>query len=179
MKALTLWLQNNPMVILVMFFVAILSGIMTIILGWKAFYQDYLSKTITVPVWLLIILFFIACLLVVQFSGKESNYGASRELESIEGKRFGVQQVILDGKKFERCEFVGTELIFNGKAGFSLMGCKFSNQRFTFWQYASNTINQLTAMYQDPSFRPIIDQIIDNLKAGKHPQSIPVSPLNK
>jgi hypothetical protein len=99
MKALTLWLQSNPTIVLVMFVVTILSASMTIILGWKDFYRDYLSKAITIPVWLMI-LSLIACLLFVHFGGKESDYGASRELISIEGKRFGVQQVILDGKKW-------------------------------------------------------------------------------
>jgi hypothetical protein len=179
MKALTLWLQNNPMAILIMFIVAILSGIMTIILGWRAFYADYLSKAVTVPVWLLILVLIIGCLFAVQFVGRQSGDTVVKELEAIEGKRFGVQQIVVDGKKFERCKFDGSEIIFNGKAGFSLIGCQFKSPRITFASYASNTVNALTLMYKDPSFKPIVEQTIENIRAGKHSQSTPITTLNR
>ena len=105
MKALTLWLQNNPATILIMFVVAILGGIMIIILGWRTFYDDYLSKTVTVPVWLLILVLIIGCLFAVQLAGVQSGDTVVKELETIEGKRSGVQQSVLDGKKFERYQF--------------------------------------------------------------------------
>ena len=105
MKALILWLQNNPVTILIMFVVAILGGILIIILGWRTFYDDYLSKTVTVPVWLLILVLIIGCLFAVQLAGVQSGDTVVKELETIEGKRSGVQQSVLDGKKFERYQF--------------------------------------------------------------------------
>lgn len=180
MKELSLWLQNNPTVVLIMFIVAVLSGIITIFLGWKSFYQDYLSKSITIPVWLLIIILFFSSLLIVHFSGKESKYSPNKELIRIEGKRFGVQQITLDGYKFVRCEFDGSELVYNGSAAISLDTCTLKNSRITFGQYAENTLKTLTLFYADPPFRPIMEKTIDNIRTGKHPTTAPpVSILNK
>ena len=179
MKELTLWLQNNPTAILIMFIVAILSGLMTIILGWEKFYSDYLSKSVTLPAWLLILIIFIGFLFAVWSAGRQTTDVAVKELERIDGKRFGVQQIIVDGKKFERCLFDGTEVIYNGKAGFSLVWCEFRSPKFTFGSYASNTINSLTMMYKDPSFRPIVEQTLQNIRSGELPQSPPITILNK
>ncbi len=105
MKALTLWLQNNPVAILIMFVVVILGGIMTIILGWRAFYDDYLSKAVTVPVWLLLLILIIGCLFAVQLAGVQSGDTVVKELETTENKRIVVPQNVVDGKKIERYQF--------------------------------------------------------------------------
>jgi len=179
MKGLMLWLQSNPLAVLIMFVIALLSGIITIILGWKKFFGDYLSKEVIIPVWLLILLSIVGCILVIQFAGRRSTDMVVKELESIEGKSFGVQQIVVDGKKFERCYFNGTELIIDGKAGFALINCEFSNTKFTFGRFASNALNALTMMYQDPSFRPLVEKTIENIRAGKHPQSTPIKTQDK
>ena len=38
-------LQNHPIAITLMFFVSMLGSVITVILGWEQFYNDYLSKT--------------------------------------------------------------------------------------------------------------------------------------
>lgn len=161
-----------------MFIVTILSGAMTIILGWKAFYVDYLSKAVTLPVWLFILVV-IGCLFTALFAGRQSDDTAVKELDTIEGKRFGVQQIVVDGKKFERCRFDGSEVIFNGKAGFALVGCEFYGPKFTFGSYAANAVNALTMMYKDPSFKPIVEQTIQNIRAGELPRSARITTLNE
>lgn len=69
-------------------------------------------------------------------------------------------------------------MIFNAKAGFSLLACKFKSLKVPFGPYASNTLNALTMMYKDSSFVPIVEQTIQNIRTGKHPQSAPITTLN-
>ena len=46
MDALIQLLQNNPVIVLSMFIVTVLSGLFPIILGWKRVYNDVLSKEV-------------------------------------------------------------------------------------------------------------------------------------
>ena len=167
MKSLIAWLQNNPLIILVMFIISVLSSVMTIFLGWQAFYSDYLSKPVLIPVWLIVVVSTVILFLVIHFRSKEISSGPAKELEIVEGKSFGVQQVVMDGKNFVRCKFDGTELIYNGIKNFSLGENKFLRFRFTFSQFAANTIAIIEAMYKDPAFRPIVDQTFENIKKGQ------------
>jgi hypothetical protein len=168
-------LQDNPMIVVFMFVISVLSALLTIILGWKDFYNDYLSKTITIPIWLLILVAIVS--LVAWFIFKPSTIKAPTEFEEVEGKKFGVQQVILDGRTFKRCEFDGAELIFNGENGFNLESNHFKAPKFTFGNSASNTIAALTSMYKDPAFRPLVELTLTNIKSGVILQSTPVSKI--
>ncbi|MEZ8724662.1 hypothetical protein AB6D66_26835 [Vibrio pomeroyi] len=165
-------LQNNPKVIIGMFGVTILSTIMTVVLGWADFYNDYLSKSITIPIWLVLLLVVFA--IVTWIMIKPVPNKELKELELVEGKPFGVQQVTLDGRIFRRCEFHGSELIINGEHIFKLENNDFNDSRFTFGGSASMTIAVLTEMYSDPAFRPLVDQTLKNIQLGKTPISTPV-----
>ena len=178
MRQLSRWLQTNPIVNLLMFLVTLISSVAGIVLGWNQLYQDYLSKTVEIPIWLLLLGLL---LLPVLLAGYRALYGRplGKELLSIEGKQFGVEQVILDGTRFVRCDFHGTEIIYEGQDVFSLERCEFNAPRFAFSKYAANTIFVLTKMYADPAFRPIIESTLENIRVGKTPQAVPPSSLKK
>ena len=165
-------LQSNPLVIVVMFSVSIVSAIFTIALGWKVFYTDFLSKTLSIPVWLMLLSIIIVPMLWIFF--KPSKSKKPKEYEIIEGKKFGVQQVLLDGRTFKRCEFISSELVFNGEEGFNLESNKFESPVFTFGGAASQTIGVLTNMYKDPAFKPLVDITLENIKNDVTPQSTPI-----
>ena len=171
MKKLSDWLQNNPIIVVLMFFVSVISSVIGISLGWKQFYTDYLSKSVDVPVWLIIFgLIFVP--IVYSILRRGDGITAEKELLKVEGKQFGVQQVVLDGKSFDRCEFHGTEIVFEGSLGCSLVRCNFDNPRFTFSRYAANTLSMLTLLYKDPAFKSLIEHTFDNIRAGAHPASM-------
>lgn len=87
----------------------------------------------------------------------ESTEGAKKELEIIEGQRFGVQQVFLDGKRFLNCTFDGSELVYKGEKGFSLESSHFETPpRIAFTGYAGTTLNVLKAMQNEEVFRDMI-----------------------
>ena len=168
-------LQNNPMIIVGMFLISVFSAIVTIVLGWSDFYSDYLSKSVTIPVWLILLITIISPIIWVTF--KPSAKRKIKEFEEVKGKTFGVQQVILDGRTFKRCEFDGSELIFNGEYGFNLERNNFHTPKFTFGGSASTTIAALTNMYKDPAFRPLVDQTLTNIKSGVMQESAPVGKI--
>jgi len=166
-------LQNHPIAITLMFLVSMLGSVITVILGWEQFYNDYLSKTISIPVWLFILLAIVVFVVVISLQNGKSKT-AKKDLEKIEGATFGVQQIKVDGKSFRRCEFKGTELIFEGDGVFEFVSNGFEASRFTFAGKAGNTVIMLTKMYSDPGFRPFVESTLNNIKQGKIPESVPV-----
>ncbi|WP_182035175.1 hypothetical protein [Vibrio diabolicus] len=170
-------LQNNPLIVISMFVVSVFSAVVTIALGWNQFYGDYLSKSITIPVWFLILVPIVGASLWLIFKPTVNAKKELKEFENIEGKTFGVQQVVLDGRTFKRCEFDGSELIFNGEYGFNLERNSFHAPKFTFGGSASTTISVLTNMYKDPAFRPLVDETLANIKRGVMHESAPVEKI--
>lgn len=168
MKELSEWLSSNPIIVLIMFLITIFGGVMGIILGWKQFYRDYLSKNLTIPVWLLLICFIFISILFLIFSNKNIEQEKIKELELVQGKTFGIQQVVLDGKRFERCSFDGTEMVFNADNGFSFNSNNMkSNIRITFNKSAALTLRALTALYSDKAFQPFVESTFKTIKEGK------------
>jgi hypothetical protein len=167
-------LQESPLIIFCMFGLSMLSAVVTLVLGWADFYKDFLSKTLSIPVWL-VFLVIIASLFVWLLLKKPSS-NTPKEYEVIEGKQFGVQRVKLDGRAFKRCSFSASELIFEGKMGFNLESNSFESPRFTFSEGAATTLAVLTTMYKDPSFKPLVEQTLNNIKIGKMPEAVPVNP---
>lgn len=173
-KNLTDWIQSNPFIIFVMFAVSLVGGLMTIVLGWKSFYQDYLSKTFSTPIWLVLLALLLNIFALLYISTRKSEESLPKDLVTVAGMTFGVQQVILDGRKFQKCEFNGTELVFNGDAPFSLENCSLNGHRITFNKNASTTLQALGALYRDPAFRPTIENTFASLKADKVLKATPV-----
>jgi hypothetical protein len=171
---LSKWLQTNPMVVLLMFFISLTSGVAGLLLGWDQLYTDYLSKSVTIPVWLLLLISIFAPGVWYALRAT-ADRSQDRELIRVEGKRFGVQQVVLDGKSLERCEFHGTEVIFEGTNGFSMVGCSFIGPRFSFTKNAAIVLAVMTKLYADAAFRPILERTLENIRRGEHPQPIPAT----
>ncbi len=198
MEALIRFLQNNALFIFVMTIITLLGGLMGIILGWKRFYDDFLSKSITLPVYVLIILFvFVALairflpatenrpvyvliilfLIALALIFRPATKDRPKELQIIKGESFGVQRIFVDGKRFVNCTFGKTELVYRGEADVGIENCSFKDPGFTltFDGPANFTINTLTNLYADPGFRPRIENTLKNIREGKHPIATPPS----
>ena len=145
-------------------------------LGWNQFYNDFLSKTLSIPIWTALLmppLFFIGATLL-----RSSNTPTEpTELKVIEGKEFGVQRINLDGFHFKRCSFTGSELTFSGRNAFSLSHNSLSNITITFENEAATTLAVLTSLYKDEGFRPIIEKTILNIQSGNHRSAPPVTSI--
>ena len=79
------------------------------------------------------------------------------KLHPIVRESFGVERVFVDGKHFIECKFKGTELVFNGRRGFSMERCSLDAPYVTFEGSAAAVLAQLVALHQDQAFRPFIE----------------------
>ena len=127
----------------------VVSSVIVAILGAAI---TYLSKLppVEVPLWVI--------LAVVAFPvGWAVLRRRPKELKPSVGESFGVERVPVDGRHFVRCEFEGSELVFDGRDGFSLENCTFVGPpRFSFGEISSITLQQCVALYHDPALRPVI-----------------------
>ncbi len=91
-----------------------------------------------------------------------------RLMRTVQGESFGVQRVYVDGNRFVRCRFDGTELVITGKAGFVIQQCSFSEPpKLTVDGPAAMTFRALRELYKDPAFRPIVEATFEVLKTGQ------------
>lgn len=169
-------MQNNPILIIIMFLLSLTGGIITVILGWSQFYDDYLSKTFSIPIWFALLLTLLIIIAAIFFPPSKKPT-EPKELKIIEGKEFGIQRINMDGFHFKRCSFNRSELIFSGRNAVSLSNSTFTHVTFTFSNEAATTLDLLTAFYQDEAFRPHVEQTILNIKSGKHPNASPITAI--
>ena len=170
MERLVQLLQGSPLAVLTMFTISIVSGAMTIVLGWKQVYKDYLCKGVTIPVWLFLCILFVVSLVVIF---KPALTDRPKELKTIDGVSFGVQRVLLDGKRFTNCTFDGSELLYTGEGGCELRNNIFRGIRITFDGPAGATVVTLTNMYRDPGFRPWIENTFSSIKEDRIKKATP------
>lgn len=157
-------LQKHPAIVFAMFSLSLISAILTIVLGWTQFYDSFLSKELYIPVWVLVLSLLI---IVIIYMFRDTSI-PTQELETIEGKDFGVQQIELDGKNFVNCTFDGSELVFRGKAGFSLQKNHFNTPpRIAFHDHAGITLAVIKSLQGDPIFKPTIDKTFNIDNEGK------------
>lgn len=173
LKKISNYLQSSPILITLMFIIGCISGLFTIFLGWNDFYNDFLSKSITLPIWLFLIIGLILAVFYI-FLNKTLK-SKSGKLTTVTGEKFGIQQVKLDGNSYQRCDFSGTELIFSGEDKFEIVECKFSNQVLTFAGNAAATINVLVALHKDPVFKDTVNKTLDEIKSDNIKVSVPVN----
>ena len=175
MEALIKFLQNNTIALIIMFIFTSLGTVMGIVLGWKKFYDDFLSKSITLPVYVNLIILFVVVALTIKFC--PATKGRPKELQTIKGETFGTQRIKIDGKRFVNCKFSKTEFSYWGGANTAFIDCGFDlgPQSFVFEGSAIRTIQLLKELYSQPVFRPFVDHVFDSIKAGKLPKAIPPS----
>ncbi|NVZ95174.1 hypothetical protein HX819_28070 [Pseudomonas sp. D6002] len=170
LKGISEFLTKNPIVIVVMFIFTFLSTVAGLMVSWNDLYRDYLSKTVTIPIWLA--LFFVLSIFfgwIIYSSRARSN--REKPIELISGMKFGVERVFASGKRFVSCSFDGSEVVIDGERSFQMDTCEFNASRFTFSGSAQNTLEVLTVFYQSDAFRPIVESTLENIKSGRHPIS--------
>ena len=157
-----------------MFIITILSGTITIILGYERFYNDFLSKSISLPVYMYIIIFIVVALIMI-FRPVVKN--RPKGLQTIKGETFGTQRIKIDGKRFVNCKFAKTEFAYWGEASTAFVSCGFDlgPQSFVFEGSAIRIIQLLKELYSQAVFRPFVDHVFESIKAGKLPKAIPPS----
>ncbi|WP_440785350.1 hypothetical protein ACTACU_11525 [Pseudomonas syringae] len=162
MKYLSGFLTKNPLVVVIVFLFSMASAIVTLLLGASDIYDNYLAKTILIPAWLLLLLLVVSCV-VWAFYGSRVKLRNARPNELVADAKFGVERVVVGGKRYVSCAFKGSELLIDGRP-FDFENCEFIQPHFLFDGPASQTIAILAGMYQDPAFRPLVDDLLGKIK---------------
>lgn len=172
MERIAEFLQTNSFIIVVMFVLSVGKVVIDIVSRRKQLWHDFLSKKITLPVYVYLILIVVALLLKVLLPVAASR---SQTLRTIENEEFGVQRVVMDGKRFVKCRFHGTELVFRGEAKSAIEGCILDRPQFAFDGPAAATAVILSNLYKLPQLRPLIDNTFEAIKKGELPRAVPPS----
>lgn len=174
MKQLAEVLTKNPVIVVSMFIFTLLSTIAGLLVSWDDLYKDYLSKSISIPSWLLLLLAMIVFFGWIVYGTRKKKRN-DQPIVLVAGQDFGVERLSIAGKRFVGCTFNGTEIVFDGTESGGFERCRFTRHRFTFSGAAALTLGVLTVMYKDPSLRPMLDETFQNIKSGDHPLSNPPS----
>ena len=173
MERLAEFLQTNPVIVILTFVVSVAGAIITIGAQRKQIWRDFLSREVTLPVYVYLILV-LAVLFVTMFWPAHDD--RTRPLRTIEGEKFGIQRIIVDGKRFVNCEFHRTELVYRGEAGCAIEKCKLDRPQFTFDGPAASTAKTLSSFYKVPQLQPLIDNTFECIKKGQLRTAVTPSP---
>lgn len=165
MKNLSEFLTKNPILVVVLFLLSITSAIVTLLLGAEDIYNDYLSRSISIPAWFVLLFVIVTCIGWVIY-GSRTRLRRTRPHELVADVKFGVERIEVGNKRFLGCTFDGTELVIDGRP-FDFNGCHFVGQRFLFSGCAAQTLSIMAAMYRDPPFRPLIEGVMTQIKSDK------------
>jgi len=172
MDRLAEFLQTNPLIIIATFVFSAAGVTITIAARRKELWRDVLSKRITLPVYVYLILILVGLFAAMLWPAVEKR---PKRLRTIEGEEFGVQRVIVDGKHFRNCRFRNTELVFRGEASCGIENCRIETQHLTFDGPAATTAKILMSLYKVPQLRPLIDNTFEGIKKGELPTAVPPS----
>lgn len=81
-------------------------------------------------------------------------------------ERIQNQRVVLDEKEYKDKHFEGCELVITGRGQIRLINCTFGSNHLGFDGPAAQAIDALTGMYAEPTFRPFVEAVIDQIKSG-------------
>ena len=81
-------------------------------------------------------------------------------------ERIQYQRVVLDEREYKDKHFEECELVIMGKGQIRLINCTFGQNHLGFDGPAARAIDALTGMYAEPTFRPFVEAVIDQIKSG-------------
>lgn len=130
----------------------ITSLIVAVIIAFISWMKKF--PPIKVPLWVIVIFVSIPLIFfsIITFQGNE--------IVPVVDQKFESQRIILDGKKFIRCEFDRCVLVFNGRKNFGMEHCDFIAPKFEFGDYATITTFQIKKMLGDKTFAPMIKDLV-------------------
>ena len=76
------------------------------------------------------------------------------------------QRIVIDEKEYRDKHFEECELIITGRGPIRLINCTFGSNHLGFDGPASRTIDALTGMYAEPTFKLFVEAVLDQIKTG-------------
>jgi hypothetical protein len=91
--------------------------------------------------------------------------------EVIEGKMFGAEEIAVDGKRYRKCSFKGSTLVFRGLRPVEFSNSTFMGVTFRLDGPAALTINFLTALYHSgEGGRELVNGVLARLRGNSTEQ---------
>ncbi|MBV9438751.1 MAG: hypothetical protein JOZ24_02030 [Candidatus Eremiobacteraeota bacterium] len=76
------------------------------------------------------------------------------------------QRIILDEKEYKDTHFNECELVITGRGPLRLLNCSFGSNHLGFDGPAARAIDTITAMYAEPTFKPFVEAVLDQIRSG-------------
>jgi hypothetical protein len=131
---------------------------------------DFLSARIPVRGWLLVFTSLLVIVVIAVLSGFLWPHVARKSIEDVVNKKLSIGSIRLDGKRFIRCEFDGSNLVYSGQRPVELEQCSLREVRLTLDGPAASTLNFLATMYRnmDEAGRKHLEAAVEDIRQGRH-----------
>src|SRR5439155_16221435 len=94
---------------------------------------------------------------------KSAGNGRRAAFRTVQNTYFRNTTIALDGHEYAGCDLWDCRLVFQGQASFSIHDCRLGGCHLVFEGAAQTTLGTLRALYQDMSFRPIVEHAIKQI----------------
>ena len=83
----------------------------------------------------------------------------------IESNTFEGGMQVMDGNEWVACEFRDCTIVFAGRAGCTITGCRFANPQYQLAENALQTVNQLHALYHGlPGGKEFVESVFEYVR---------------
>jgi hypothetical protein len=93
----------------------------------------------------------------------KQNGSSNANREPVREQRFASQQLVVDGKHFEDCEFDACTFVYTGGVPPNFVRCEFAAPHFVFKDAAQRTMQFMSAIYNGIDPR-IIEMTFDEIR---------------
>jgi hypothetical protein len=131
---------------------------------------NFLTSQVRIPGWLIVLIGLLAVVIIAVLAGFLWAYVTRRTTEEVVNKKFSVDSVRLDGKRFLGCEFDGSNMVYSGRSSANMERCTLRGVRLTLDGPAGSTLNFLATMYHDmdEEGKKHLDAAIEDIRQGRH-----------
>ncbi len=133
-------------------------------------FVNFLTSRILIQGWLIVLLALLMVVIIAVLAGFLWPYMTRRIIEEIRDKKFSVSSIRLDGKRFLKCEFDESNMVYSGRSPVNLEHCKLHGVRLTLDGPAASTLNFLATIYHDmdEEGKKHLDAVFEDIRQGRH-----------
>ncbi len=99
----------------------------------------------------------------------------SETQNTISGRHFTGETLVVDGLAFDGCTLTDCRLIYRGGPPPAIKACRFDNCRWEFEDAAAQTLVFLTGLYHG-GFESVVESTFDAVRAKARPATAPTTP---
>ena len=130
----------------------------------------FFFSRVSIPGWLLVFICLLVIVIIAVLSGLLWPHMTRRLTEEVVNKKLSIGSVRLDGKRFIRCEFDGSNIVYSGRSPVNMEQCTLRGVRLTLDGPAGSTLDFLATMYHDmdEEGKKHLDAAFEDIRQGRH-----------